>query len=412
MAFINGTSRRDFILPSGVSVGVTGGVPSDDDDEINGYGGRDEINGGGGNDAIDGGSASDLLFGGAGDDNIAGAEGNDTVDGGEGRDTAQYYSTDADMHVNLALGVARSVETGRDTLISIEGVSTYGGNDRIFGSDGDNHFLSAGGGNDTISAGAGNDQLYGGEGDNLLVGGAGDDTIAAGELGNDTINGGDGEDVLFFFGTADVSVDLASRTASQGAGDNDVVVQIEVIQGAAGNDTLLGRSVDEEFYGGNGNDNLNGRGGDDVLVGGGGNDLLEGGGGDDFLSGGDGEDRIIGGVGADALLGGAGADVFVYLRRNESGPDALTRDSLADFDGDEDRIDLSAIDADLRAGNGATAFTFAGTEFTGAGAELRFADSPFGVLLQADYDGDLAADFEIIVLSQTIETASSDWIIL
>jgi hypothetical protein len=37
MATIYGTSGKDTITPSGVSSGVTGGIPSDADDTIYGY---------------------------------------------------------------------------------------------------------------------------------------------------------------------------------------------------------------------------------------------------------------------------------------------------------------------------------------------------------------------------------------
>lgn len=54
MATIRGTSGNDTIapLPLGVSVGVIGGIPSDEADSINGGAGDDFIDGGGGNDTL------------------------------------------------------------------------------------------------------------------------------------------------------------------------------------------------------------------------------------------------------------------------------------------------------------------------------------------------------------------------
>ena len=61
MATINGTSGNDFILPSAISGGVSGGFPS---------GAADIIFGGDGNDTIDGGGGSDTVYGGNGNDYI------------------------------------------------------------------------------------------------------------------------------------------------------------------------------------------------------------------------------------------------------------------------------------------------------------------------------------------------------
>src|SRR3712207_3526865 len=53
VATIVGTSGNDTIQPSGVSPGVTGGVPGGGFDQILGSGGNDRIVGGGGFDALD-----------------------------------------------------------------------------------------------------------------------------------------------------------------------------------------------------------------------------------------------------------------------------------------------------------------------------------------------------------------------
>ncbi|GAB6053894.1 hypothetical protein JCM17960_27140 [Magnetospira thiophila] len=78
----------------------------------------------------------------------------------------------------------------------------------------------------------------------------------------------------------------------------------DVVNGAAGDDTLIG---------GLGNDTVNGAAGDDTLIGGAGNDWLDGGVGDDqFLVSGanDGFDFLTGGLGSDTLLGGDGDDTL------------------------------------------------------------------------------------------------------
>ena len=65
---ITGTENDDEITPAGVSEGVIGGIPSDDDDIINALDGNDIVNGGGGLDTIDGGDGDDEISGDKGKD--------------------------------------------------------------------------------------------------------------------------------------------------------------------------------------------------------------------------------------------------------------------------------------------------------------------------------------------------------
>lgn len=76
-----------------------------------------------------------------------------------------------------------------------------------------------------------------------------------------------------------------------------------MVEGMAGNDTLLGGAGAETFHGGLGADRLEGNGGADVLFG------EEGG---DILLGGDGNDQLFGGAGGDQIDGGAGFDFASY----------------------------------------------------------------------------------------------------
>lgn len=66
-----------------------------------------------------------------------------------------------------------------------------------------------------------------------------------------------------------------------------------------------------------GSDTINGADGDDVLLGFNGNDTLNGGDGDDILKGGSGNDTLRGGDGTDTLTGDAGADDFVFFRGDD-----------------------------------------------------------------------------------------------
>jgi Ca2+-binding RTX toxin-like protein len=98
-----------------------------------------------------------------------------------------------------------------------------------------------------------------------------------------------------------------------GAGDDRLVlglgVTMALVQGEAGNDTLIGADGDDRLEGGTGRDQLYGGGGDDRLSGGGGNDYLNAGSGADRLYGDAGNDYLVGGAGSDRLFGGSGTDI-------------------------------------------------------------------------------------------------------
>ncbi|HEX8240488.1 MAG TPA: calcium-binding protein [Allosphingosinicella sp.] len=128
--------------------------------------------------------------------------------------------------------------------------------------------------------------------------------------------------------------------------------------------------------------------------------------GADLLDGGDGNDLIDGGAGADILTGGAGADLF----RFESGDTGLgsAADRITDFLSGSDRIDLSAIDANS-ALPGDQAFAFITTAaFTGSAGQLRYSGDGTDTWLEADVDGDGAADFQI-VLSGSVALLPTDF---
>lgn len=106
----------------------------DGNDIINGGSGNDVIDGGDGADLIDGGDGDDLIDGGSGDDHIIGSAGHDVIDGGEGHDTLDYSQFTADIHLDLAAGVARSSQIDEDFFDNIEEFIGGSGNDTfIFG---------------------------------------------------------------------------------------------------------------------------------------------------------------------------------------------------------------------------------------------------------------------------------------
>lgn len=119
------------------------------------------------------------------------------------------------------------------------------------------------------------------------------------------------------------------------------------------------------------------------------------------LSGNAGNDVLIGGGGADVLLGGAGADTFVFTAITDSTSSA--RDRIGDFATGVDRIDLSAIDANLGlAGDQAFALV---SRFGGRAGEAVISNANGVATLSLDQNGDGVADF---VLTVTGTLASSD----
>jgi Ca2+-binding RTX toxin-like protein len=141
-----------------------------------------------------------------------------------------------------------------------------------------------------------------------------------------------------------------------------------VVDGGAGNDTLIGGDAGETLDGGPGADRLTGRGGNDVLDGGDGNDTLGGdsdsqydettNGGDDVLRGGPGDDRLTGDapaqnavVGRDVLDGGPGTDTvyddwyrFDGQAGDEDPPPAVSLDGQANDGRPGEGDDVTAVE--------------------------------------------------------------------
>jgi Ca2+-binding RTX toxin-like protein len=158
-------------------------------------------------------------------------------------------------------------------------------------------------GDDVVNAGEGGDVIYDfGTGNDIIRGEGGNDWIFVGK-GNDTVDGGLGRDgISYLYSEQIVGLDLEAGFAlSEGI---DTLISIEDASGGAGNDSLLGSSVDNYLYGADGNDRLDGRGGNDSLWGGAGNDTVVGGTGSDFVFGDYGNDTLDGGADVDTLWGG------------------------------------------------------------------------------------------------------------
>jgi Ca2+-binding RTX toxin-like protein len=260
--------------------------------------------------------------------------------------------------VVVALGGASGVRAFHDPANECFGqTKTIVGteaNDVITGTPGDD-VIKAGAGDDTVDGGAGNDVLCGELGNDTILGGPGNDALS-GDEGDDRLDGGedpDGADfdmAFFYYSPSPVNASLATGTATGWGTDTlagfegligsnlagDTLAgddQVNLLDGRAGDDTLLGAGGDDGMDGDAGNDVLDGGPGIDLAffdyspravvaslssrrVTGWGRDRLRsvedlhGSQKGDVLVGNGGNNSISGHCGADRILGGGGNDVI------------------------------------------------------------------------------------------------------
>jgi Ca2+-binding RTX toxin-like protein len=266
------------------------------------------IDGGDGDDVIIGAEASgDRLFGAADDDWVYGRAGNDSLDGGDGRD-GLYGEYGDDLLLGGAGGDALDGGSGDDTFVGGAGADWH------YGGLGNDVFQVAG-------MEAEFDDFQGGDGrDAVVLGAAGDVTLdnfshdvylnwRGRELSDWTFNGVERWDGRF----AGVDYGIRGNAGDNGLNFADTeLVNVPFVDGAAGDDTIVGSTLS--------------------------GDWLRGGAGDDQLRGGGGADTITGGTGDDVLRGGADADVFVFRGLRDA---VVEEDWLRDYRAAAgDRLDL------------------------------------------------------------------------
>jgi Ca2+-binding RTX toxin-like protein len=253
----------------------------------------------------------------------------------------------------------------------------------------------------TLATGSGHDQVVGLYHQDIINTGAGRDTInprskEVGGLG-DAIDGGAGIDTLVIDVRSDPGAKYAGLAIT--ATLHTITSNKDTVKVEADNMEVF------EFQGGTGADNVTGGKFADLLVGNEGHDTLVGLAGNDQLDGWAGNDLLVGGFGRDELFGGfAGRDVFEFNSIKDSAVGA-NRDVITGMGGGADsvdKIDLSTIDADTTlAGN--QFFTFIRAQaFHDMAGELRYANH----ILQADVNGDGAADFEVQVNQNVLSLAN------
>ncbi len=425
----------DDLLLGGIGNDVLSG--GDDNDRLLGEIGNDVLKGDAGNDTLSGGAGVDMLYGGEGNDVLEGGTENDTLYGDAGNDVLDGGSGE-----DVLMG-----GVGDDTLSGGMGDDRLlgdGGNDIFDGGDGSD-LLDGGEGNDILSGGSGNDRLIAGSGHDSLSGGSGNDTYDVDLFGGSvTISETEGSDVLNLTGGVEpkhVSLtregdDLVIYNVQNNA--NAIRIQgqfaagtrtVEVLQfsngyiinlsnliigddgdntliGTEGNDGILGLGGNDSILGLGGDDFLDGGAGKDAIFGGRGNDTIQGSGEDDILSGDEGNDVIVGGAGNDMLIGGQGQDTFV-VNIEES-----TRETIADFERGQDRIDLTGF------GNRFVSlkqikYFGSGVEQVGPDATLKFANGQ-SVLIEDIEASSLTENdflFNLNRIGGTLGTSGNDIIV-
>jgi len=281
------------------------------------------VDGGAGNDVILGSNGADLLIGGEGSDFVDGQQGNDTALLGAGDDVFQWDPGDGSDIVDGGAGTDAMVFNGSAIGEALE-ASANGEHVRFTRNVGaivmdlnnmETLQLNALGGADTITVGnlAGTDvtrvdiALAG-----TLGGSAGD--AAADTVIVDATNGNDIVDV-FGAGTSYAVLGLSTQvnvTGSEGANDMLVIrglggddgitattlpagVAKLILDGGAGDDTILGSQGADTILGGDGDDFAFGDNGNDTALLGAGDDVFEWapGDGNDVVEGQDGVDRLM-----------------------------------------------------------------------------------------------------------------------
>jgi Ca2+-binding RTX toxin-like protein len=411
---------------------------NDYDNELRGFDGQDTLAGGGGNDVLRGGNQNDTLHGNEGDDTLRGDGGDDVMSGGIGNDT--YFVTSlgdvVEEFANEGIDTVTSSQLDSYTLaanvenlILATGTTGIGNNlgntitgnilnnlldggadqgDTMIGRLGDDTYFIDGF-NDVVTENVGEGfdvvivrggfgrltpgselevlqafdnttavTLFGNEFSNMIFGNGAANTISGG-ANADTMAGNGGDDTY----VVDNAGDVVNEAANQGI--DKVIASVSV---------TLAANVENVTLNGTANVDATGNGLGNIIEGNSGINTINGGGGFDTLRGGGGADRLIGGTSQDTIFGGAGADTFI-LTALQDAPAAgfLFTDYYPDFsEADGDRIDLSAIDANVFAA-GDQAFTPIGAEvaFNGVAGELRFT----GGFLEGDVNGDAVADFQI-----------------
>ncbi|MFW9605368.1 MAG: hypothetical protein ACMV0I_02235, partial [Pseudomonas sp.] len=273
------------------------------------------------------------------------------------------------------------------------------GDDRLYGGYGDD-FLYGEADNDELEGDQGNDKIYGDAGNDTLTGGTGKDSLYGGD-GNDVLDGssdidfmdgGNGADTYYVDNKGDIVRDSGTDSAK------DVLYITAYLQGGY----VLGAGIDNAVLSALANNAaLTGNAGNNTLTGNTSANNLKGGVGIDTLKGGAGNDTLIGGAGKDVLNGGTGKDIFKLEKLIESGVTAAERDVVQGFVRGQDKLGLSALDANTAVAGDQSFDTIISKSatFTQAG-QLQLKEG----ILYGNTDADVGAEFSIALTGITTLT--------
>ncbi|MDZ4096296.1 MAG: calcium-binding protein [Paracoccaceae bacterium] len=388
--------------------------------------GNDVINGTNGNDRTLQGFdiGNDVYNMGAGDDEIAGGMGNDTIRGGDGFDTITFSQTTYNLGGPGFRGISVNMRTGK--LIDVwGGVDTFSGIEKVTGS----RF------NDTFNGSAARDSFEGLRGADVFNGGAEKDRV---EYQNDFWQGGR-RGIVVDLETSVVNGHIRG-TIRDGFGQIDRTIDIERVVGTRFDDTFVGSSDDNKFWGGEGKDSYDGDGGWDaisfgrwftdqartgvtvdlsratnqILNDGFGNretaisiEEIEGSDLRDRIKGSAGSEFLEGGDGRDTLTGGGGTDEFYWDTQSDIGDGDIITDFAANGVSTRDRLAFNTDEFDgmtttLRLVNGTAATVAAGQFIFNAANDTLYWDkdgtgpaSAVAVVRLTNVDALSAANFEL-----------------
>jgi serralysin len=319
------------------------------------FAGDDVMTGGQQTDRLQGYGGKDDLRGAAGNDWLMGGPGGDKLDGGAGFDGASYFNAAGKVTASLANPKANTGEAKGDRYVSIEKLEGSAFADKLTGNNGDNYIYGL----------AGNDRMAGLGGSDWLIG----------SKGVDAFDGGDGIDGVSYYDAAKgVTASLANAKANKGEAKGETFKSIEKLEGSNFADRLVGDAKSNSLFG------LDGR------------DVLDGGAGIDFL------------------YGGADRDTFRFGMDSAKGQQR-NYDVIQDFDAaDNERVDLSLIDAKSFV-KGKQTFTPIGlSDFSGFGGEIRHVVRNDGIYIYGNVDKDKNVDFTIILAG--IKVWEDDYLLL
>jgi Ca2+-binding RTX toxin-like protein len=228
-----------------------------------------------------------------------------------------------------------------------------------------------------------------------------------------TTNTGDPDDVQAFGTGIDVAFPsgLIDRIDIDLSNDGDIDIRFNGITASTGNDDVKPARLSVITDGASAffneilsfADGITGSRFNDTLHGGAGKDGLFGRDGADVLRGDSGNDVLNGGAGADNLGGGSGRDRFEYISIADSA--GQSTDTIIGFlnpgNAAGDKIDVSAIDADQRAGSGGNqTFDFVGEVDEGVltpAGSVYVRTSGSSTLFLANVDDDAKAEWGVRV---------------